>query len=92
MLAFVSSNFYVCLKILIRNYILKCKSLQKKNYIKLFLKENIWENLCNLRLGKEFLCCSFAKLCPTLCDPVDCSTPGFPVLHYLPKFAQIHVH
>ena len=25
-------------------------------------------------------------------DPIDCSTPGFPVLHYLPEFAQIHVH
>ena len=27
--------------------------------------------------------CSVAKLCPTLCDPMDCSTPGSPVLHYL---------
>ena len=27
-----------------------------------------------------------------LCDPMDCSTPGFPVLHCLPEFAQIHVH
>ena len=33
-------------------------------------------------------CCSVAKLCLTLCDPMDCSTPGFPVLHYLPEFAQ----
>ena len=31
------------------------------------------------------------KSCPTLCDPVDCSTPGSPALHYLPEFAQIHV-
>ena len=37
-------------------------------------------------------CCSATKLCPTLCDPMDFSTPGFPVLHYLPEFAQIHVH
>ena len=29
---------------------------------------------------------------PVLCDPVDCSRPGFPVLHYLPEFAQTHVH
>ena len=36
--------------------------------------------------------CSVAKLCLTLCDPMDCSTPGFPVLHYLPEFAQTHVH
>ena len=27
-----------------------------------------------------------------LCDPMDCSTPGFPVLHHLPKLAQTHVH
>ena len=32
------------------------------------------------------------KLCPTLCDPMDCSSPGFPVLCYLPEFAQTHVH
>ena len=31
-------------------------------------------------------------LCPALCNPMDCSTPGFPVLHYLPEFAQTHVH
>ena len=35
---------------------------------------------------------SVAQLCPTLCDPTDCSTPGFPVLHYLPEFAQTRVH
>ena len=29
-----------------------------------------------------------AQLCPTLCDPMDCSTPGSPVLHHLPEFAQ----
>ena len=37
-------------------------------------------------------CCSFAKSCPNLRDPMDCSTAGFPVLHYLPKFVQTHVH
>ncbi|CAI9156201.1 unnamed protein product [Rangifer tarandus platyrhynchus] len=37
------------------------------------------------------LCCSVAMSCPTLCDLMDCSTLGFPVLHYLPGFAQTHV-
>ena len=37
-------------------------------------------------------CCSVAQSCQTLCDPMDCSTPSFPVLHYLPEFAQTHVH
>ena len=36
--------------------------------------------------------CSVAQLYLTLCDPTDCSTPGFPVLHHLPEFAQTHVH
>ena len=36
--------------------------------------------------------CSTAKLCLTVCEPMDSSTPGFHVLHYLPEFAQIHVH
>ena len=33
-----------------------------------------------------------AQLCPTLCDPMDCSTTGFPVHHQLPEIAQTHVH
>ena len=33
-------------------------------------------------------CCSVTKLCPTLCDHMDCSMPGFSVLHCLPEFAQ----
>ena len=37
-------------------------------------------------------CCSVAQLCLTLCDPMDCSTPGFPVLHHLLELAQTHVH
>ena len=36
--------------------------------------------------------CSVTKSCPTLCDPMDGSMPGFPVLHYIWEFAQIHVH
>ena len=36
-------------------------------------------------------CCLASQSCPTLCDTMDCNTPGFPVLHYLPEFAQTHV-
>ena len=35
---------------------------------------------------------SVAQSCLTLCNPMDCSTPGLPVLHYLLEFAQTHVH
>ena len=35
---------------------------------------------------------SVAQACLTLCNPIDCSMPGFHVLHCLPEFAQTHVH
>ena len=35
---------------------------------------------------------SVAQSCPALCDPVNCSMPGFPVQHQLPELAQTHVH
>ena len=47
-----------------------------------------------MEYGSEqpFSWCSVAKSCLTLCDPMDCRTPGFPVLHHLLEFAQTHVH
>ena len=61
--------------------------------------ERLWEHLIqtwSVFFGSlySFCCCcySVAKSCLTLCDPTDCSTPGFPVLHYQPEFAQTHVH
>ena len=35
-----------------------------------------------------YCCCSVAKSCLTLCNPMDCSTPGLPVHHHLPEFAK----
>ena len=35
---------------------------------------------------------SVTQSCLTLCDPMDCSTPGLPVHHQLPEFIQIHAH
>ena len=35
---------------------------------------------------------SVSQSCPTLCDPMDCSTPGLPVHHQLPESTQTHVH
>ena len=37
-------------------------------------------------------CCSVTQLCPTLCNPLNCSMPAFPVHHQLPALAQTHVH
>ena len=35
---------------------------------------------------------SVSQSCPTLCDPMNCSTPGLPVHHQLPEFTETHVH
>ena len=35
---------------------------------------------------------SVTQSCPTLCNPMNCSTPGLPVHHQLPEFTQTHVH
>ena len=56
--------------------------------------DNIIGQFCkNTSCLCQFLCCCLvAHLCPTLCDPMDCSVPGFPVLHHLLEFVQTHVH
>ena len=41
---------------------------------------------------QDLISCSVAQSCLTLCDPMDCSMPGFPVLHYLLEFVQSHAH
>ena len=47
---------------------------------------SLWSNAHNnlWPLGRPFV---IAQSCPTLCDPMNCSTPGFPVLHHLLEFA-----
>ena len=47
----------------------------------------IWEDQ-----SVESGCGSVTQSCLTLCDPMDCGMPGFPVLHYLPELAQTHAH
>ena len=46
----------------------------------------------DLLVTKPVCRCPVAKSYPTLCDPMNCSMPGFPVFHYLLEFAQTHVH
>ena len=46
----------------------------------------------SLRTYISVCCCSAAQSCLTLYDPMDCSTPGFPVPHHLLELAQAHVH
>ena len=46
--------------------------------------------LISIGFRYEEFCCLVTQSCPTLCDPVDCSTPGFPVHHQLPELAHTH--
>ena len=49
-------------------------------------------DLSSYFLGLLLSVSSVAQLCPTLCDPVNCSRPGLAVHHQLPEFTQTHVH
>ena len=61
------------------------------------LEENIGRTLDDLNQSKILFdpppqFSSVAQSCPTLCNPMNRSTPGLPVHHQLPEFTQIHVH
>ena len=60
----------------------------KECFSYVFLQEfySIWSCICCC------CCCSITKSCATLCDPMDCSKPGFSVLPCLLEFAHAHVH
>ena len=51
----------------------------------------IWVTALSLLISSDG-CCWVTQSCPALCDHMDGSTPGFPVLHHLLEFAQTHVH
>ena len=44
-----------------------------------------------LNIITQRYCCSITKLCPTLCNPMDCRTLGFSAIHYLPEIAPTPV-
>ena len=66
----------------------KILNCQWKNETKL----DKWSWRLYLWIWRLCCCCSVTKLCPTLCDPMGCSMPGFPVLHHLLEFGETHVH
>ena len=58
---------------------------------RLYLSKNLFtSSKLSVLLTHQFS--SVAQSHPTLCEPINCSTPGFPVHHQLPEFAQTHVH
>ena len=68
-----------------------CMSFKWDNWLRILF------SLCLITKVNKFLlflfwCCLAAQSCLTLCDPKDCSMPGFPVLHQLPELTQTHVY
>ena len=53
---------------------------------------NLRDIICQQRSIQPVQFSSVTQLCPTLCDPMNPSTPGLPVHHQLPEFTQTHVH
>ena len=51
-----------------------------------------YEHSCHGHSAQVLWWTVVVQSCPTLWDHIDCSMPGFPVLHYLPQFAQTNVH
>ena len=66
-----------------------CLWLSRQSYS--FRHQSIWTPICVYQSHRYYRC-SVTKSRSPLWDPMDCSTPDFPVLHHLPEFAQAHVH
>ena len=68
----------------------------RKKILESFKKQNLnLPHTSNYLLYMVFTVFQFSSIiqsCPTLCDPMDCSTPGFPVHHQYLELAQTHVH
>ena len=67
----------------LKSFLMKVKEESGKSW----LKAQHWK-LSSLEVQFS----SVAQPCLTLCDPVNCSTPGLPVHHQLPEFTQTQVH
>ena len=68
------------------------EALKKSGYLFCNIPSGFLCFFGGLTCSSILCCCSVAQLCPTLCNPMDCSLLVFPVLNHLPEFAQTHVH
>ena len=70
------------------------------SHIFLIPRPHYTENYCGSKTAFAYVDCIYCyhpsclviQSCSTLCDPMDCSMPGFPVLYHLLEFVQTHVH
>ena len=79
--------------ILICRWVLQCNSPSKSEMLIMEKIYNATSNYFKMNFMNLGGCCCPVLSCVQLCDPMDdCSTPSSPVHHYLPEFAQIHIH
>ena len=71
---------------------LKLFSTTKETINKMKRQATEWEKIFSNHISSSIQFSSVAKSYLTLCDPMDCSTPGFPVHHQLLELMQTHVH
>ena len=74
---------------------LGCQTLPGDRPAQSVLPQDVGPCLCRHSPGRSFGVDQFssvAQSCPTLCNPMDCSMPGFPVHHQLQELTQTHVH
>ena len=83
-----------CLKVKIiqRNKLFRLISCQMLNHqVRATFSKSLPYSSLHVFILSTFQFSSVAQLCPTLCDPMNSSTPGLPVHHQLPEFTQTHV-
>ena len=79
---------------LIESFHRKIEKGEKLTFTRFKYKIGIFNLNFKKAFRKHFILLQFnsvAQLCPTLCDPMNCSTPGLPVHHQLPEFTETHV-
>ena len=81
-----------CMCILIRTLILSFRNVLLDLTALTHQQHMDYSSLKFLKACGSLFFCSVAQSCSTLCDPMDCSMPGFPVLHHLLELAQTHVY
>ena len=64
--------------------------LKRPSFLHCIFLPSLSKIRCPMVCGFQFS--SVTQLCLTLCDPIDCNMPGFPVHHQLPEFTQTHFH
>ena len=83
---------YVCIQARVLEWVAIAFSICMYVSISLYVSMNIHNHINIDFVSAQWICCSVAQSCSALCDPMDCSMPGFFVLHYLLEFAQALMH